>query len=309
MLFIKEFNLELNTRAKLFTWLCEWILCYLHIFTLSLVSPRNSFTFYIRSHFTHYWLDNEVKRTSKRRRIFKLLTQMVFNFLKFSTLSQFFIVKLFNKSLILSWNKNWIKKKINTVKFWQCGSYVRYCWWLWRWSIPWWFDLAPGALIYSWYPKGRHLFEIGRSFSLGTSKEGACSRLGAYLLLVLQRKAFVRDWALIYSWYFKGRRLFETGRLFTLGTSKEGACSRLSAFLLLVLQRKVLVRDWALIYSWYFKGRCLFETEGLFTLGTSKEGACSRLGAYLPLVLQRKVQQIKGKDTVNVRGNYVLARK
>ena len=38
---------------------------------------------------------------SKRRHIFKLLTKMVLNFLNFSTLSQFFIVKLFNKSLVL----------------------------------------------------------------------------------------------------------------------------------------------------------------------------------------------------------------
>ena len=44
---------------------------------------------------------NDVKRTSKRRRILKLLTKMVLNFLNFSTLSQFFIVKLFNKSLLL----------------------------------------------------------------------------------------------------------------------------------------------------------------------------------------------------------------
>ena len=44
-------------------------------------------------------------------------------------------------------------------------------------------------LIYSWFLKGRCLFETGRLFTLGTSKEGASSRLGAYLLLVPQRKA------------------------------------------------------------------------------------------------------------------------
>ena len=50
MLFIKELNRELNSRkdsirAKLFTCLCVRMLCYLDIFTLLFVSPRNSFTF------------------------------------------------------------------------------------------------------------------------------------------------------------------------------------------------------------------------------------------------------------------------
>ena len=50
MLFIKELNPELNTqkdsiRAKLFTWLCGRILCYLHTFILLPVSTRSSFKF------------------------------------------------------------------------------------------------------------------------------------------------------------------------------------------------------------------------------------------------------------------------
>ena len=56
--------------------------------------PRNSFTFNIRSRFTHLLLDNDVKRTSKRRRIFKLLTKMVLNFFKLFNFIAIFIVKL-----------------------------------------------------------------------------------------------------------------------------------------------------------------------------------------------------------------------
>ena len=108
MLFIKELNPKLNTqkdpiRAKLFTWLCVRILHthYHYIFSLFIRVYLAAFTFYSCSHFTHFWLENDVKWTSERRRIFKLLTKMVLNFLNFSTLWQFFRVKLFNKSLVL----------------------------------------------------------------------------------------------------------------------------------------------------------------------------------------------------------------
>ena len=101
MLFIRELNPELNTqkdsiRAKLFTRLCVRILCYLHIFTLLFVSPRNSFTFiFVLISLIIDLIMNDVKRTPKRRRIFKLITKVAFNFLNFSTLSQFFLLKLF----------------------------------------------------------------------------------------------------------------------------------------------------------------------------------------------------------------------
>ena len=39
--------------------------------------------------FTHFCLDNDVNGTSKRRRIFKLLTKMVLNFFKFFKLFNF----------------------------------------------------------------------------------------------------------------------------------------------------------------------------------------------------------------------------
>ena len=109
----KELNPELNTQkdsvcAKLFTWLYVQILCYLHIFTLLSLSPRNYiyiYHIYIHSHFIHYWLDNDVKWMPKRHRIFELLTKMVFNVLNFLALLQFFIdpfiVKLFSRSLLL----------------------------------------------------------------------------------------------------------------------------------------------------------------------------------------------------------------
>ena len=95
MLFIKELNPKLNTqkdsiRTKLFTWLCVRILYHYHyIFSLFYLCLLEVFYIYIRSHFTHFWLDNDVKRTLKRRHIFKLLTKMVLNFLNFSTLSNF----------------------------------------------------------------------------------------------------------------------------------------------------------------------------------------------------------------------------
>ena len=102
MVFIKELNLKLNTqrdsiRAKLFTGLFVRIFYHYHyIFSLLFDSCLLGILYsYIRSHFTHFWLDNDVKRTSKRRRIFKLLTKMAFNFLNLSTLSQFFIVNFF----------------------------------------------------------------------------------------------------------------------------------------------------------------------------------------------------------------------
>ena len=53
------------------------------------VSLRNSFTFI----FALILLIFDLIKTSKRRRIFKLLTKMVLNFLDFSTFSQLFIVK------------------------------------------------------------------------------------------------------------------------------------------------------------------------------------------------------------------------
>ena len=68
----------------------------LHIFTL-FVSLRNSFTFVFVLILLIFDL---IMTLSERRRIFKLLTKMVLNFLNFSTLSQFFIVKLLNKSLL-----------------------------------------------------------------------------------------------------------------------------------------------------------------------------------------------------------------
>ena len=72
MLFIKELNPELNTqkdsiRAKLFTWLCVRIFHYDHVFSLLFVS-KEFFYIYIRFHFAHHWLDNDVEQTSKGRR-------------------------------------------------------------------------------------------------------------------------------------------------------------------------------------------------------------------------------------------------
>ena len=72
--------------------------------------------YYIRSHFTHFRLDNDVKRTSKRRFVFKLLTKMVLNFLNFSTLSHFFIVKLFYSNHIF-WPSCSLTLKIQVVFF------------------------------------------------------------------------------------------------------------------------------------------------------------------------------------------------
>jgi len=81
------------------TWLCVRIFYHYHytfaLFyscLLGILVHLYSFSF----NFIHFWLDNDVKRTSKRRRIFKFLTKMVLNYLNFSTLSQFFIVKKLN---------------------------------------------------------------------------------------------------------------------------------------------------------------------------------------------------------------------
>ena len=53
----------------------------LQIFTFYFVSPRNSFTLIFVLILLIFLLDNDVKRTSKRRPIFKLLTKMVLTFL------------------------------------------------------------------------------------------------------------------------------------------------------------------------------------------------------------------------------------
>ena len=72
MLFIKELNPELNTQKD---YSGQTLYATLRANTLLFVSPWNSFTY-----FTHYWLDNDVKRMSKRSRIFKPLTKVVYNF-------------------------------------------------------------------------------------------------------------------------------------------------------------------------------------------------------------------------------------
>ena len=100
MLFIKELNPELNTqkdsiRAKLFTRLCVRILCYLHIFTLLFVSPR--FIFVLISLIIDLIM-NDVKRTPKRRRIFKLITKVSFNFLNISPI---LFIEIVQKCILL----------------------------------------------------------------------------------------------------------------------------------------------------------------------------------------------------------------
>ena len=96
MLFIKELNPQLNTqkdsiRAKLFMWLFVQILYYHYIFSLFICVSKEFFNIYIRSHFTHYWLDNDVKWTWKRRHIFKLLDFYNYNIIGFLDFCIFYI--------------------------------------------------------------------------------------------------------------------------------------------------------------------------------------------------------------------------
>ena len=77
MLSIKDLNHKLNTqkdsiRTKLFTWLRVIFYHYHFIFSLFILVSEEFFYMYIRYHFTHFWLDNDVKRTSKRRVILNL---------------------------------------------------------------------------------------------------------------------------------------------------------------------------------------------------------------------------------------------
>ena len=81
--------------------MCEYFIIITTYFHFFIRFSKEFFYIYIRSQFTRFGLDNDVKRTSKRSRIFKLLTKMVLNFLNFSTLSQFFTVKLQNTSEFL----------------------------------------------------------------------------------------------------------------------------------------------------------------------------------------------------------------
>ena len=135
MLFIRELNPELNTQkhsigTKLFTRLrANTVLHHRDVFFFLLFFSGH--TFIVVPDFIHFWLDNDVKRTSKRRRLFKnFLNQDGFNIFYFIAMFYSQIVQqiCFFYANILFLISDLKRGKIDTCMYTPTGIYKIFYW-------------------------------------------------------------------------------------------------------------------------------------------------------------------------------------